>query len=75
MFMVVMSFSDDELYVDAEDYEVDEDGDLVFLNADEDDEFESEDGMVEVARVVSGAWNAVVSAECEDDEDDEDEVE
>ena len=73
MFCVVMSFSDD-LFVDAEDYEVDEDGDLVFLNTDEEDEYESEDGMVEVGRVPAGKWDAVVAVEAEDD-DEEVEVE
>lgn len=69
MFMVVMSYDADDLFVDADDYEVDEDGDLVFLNADEDAEFESEDGMVEVGRAVAGKWDAVVSVECEEEED------
>lgn len=72
MFMVVMNFGED-LFVDAEDYAVDADGDLVFLNEDVDDEFDSEDGMVETARVVAGQWAAVVPAAAEDDDDDEDE--
>lgn len=68
MFLVAMSYSDD-LFVDADDYEVDEDGDLVFLVEDENDEFESEDGLVEVARVAAGKWDAVVPVEVEDDEE------
>lgn len=68
MFMVVMALTKN-IYVEADDYEVDEDGDLVFLVADEDDEFESEDGMVEVARVVSGRWDAVAPVEDDEDED------
>lgn len=70
MFMVVMSCSED-LFVEADDYEVDEDGDLVFLDVDEDEDSDSEDGFVEVGRVQANRWEAVVPA----DLDDEDEVE
>lgn len=69
MFMVVMSFADD-LFVEADDYEVDEDSDLVFLaEADEDHECD-DNGMMEVARVRAGRWDAVVEADV-DDEDEE----
>lgn len=74
MHCVVMNFADD-LYVEAEDYEVDEDGDLVFLAADDEGEFESEDGMVEVGRVKACVWSAVFRIELEVEVEVEAEVE
>lgn len=66
MFMVVMSFSED-VFVEADDYEVDEDGDLVFSAVHEDED--GEDISVEVGRFKEAAWGAVVAIEAEDDED------
>lgn len=65
MFLVIMQFCDD-LMVEADEYEVDEDGDMVFWSVvDEDD-----DEMVEVGRVKDGCWAAVFTAEEDEAEGD-----
>lgn len=66
MFMVVMTFSED-VFVDADDYEVDEDGDLVFSTVREDDD--GEDISVETGRFKEDVWAAVLEVEPEEDED------
>ena len=70
MFMVSLTYGDD-LVVSADDYEVDEDGDLVFLaEGDEEVSEVDENGMIEVGRVQAHAWAAVIEVSDEDEDDD-----
>lgn len=66
MFSVRM-FDGCELEVFADEYEIDEDGDLVFWAVE--DEYADEPEMVEVGRVATHCWSSVFQvADVEDDE-------
>lgn len=64
----VTQYGHEDMLVEADDYDVDEDGDLVFWALDEED-----DELVEVGRFVEGGWTSVVLAADEVDEDELDE--
>jgi len=77
MITVMRPYGDGDFHVEADDYHVDEDGDLVLL-ACESDYVEDDCGdpvevvvEVEVGRVVAGAWAGVFGdMNVEDDEED-----
>jgi len=71
--MFVYSAFDEDHVVEADEYEVDEDGDLVFWSLDEDEvDEDGEPMLVEVGRVAADRWDSVFTAEYEDEEADED---
>lgn len=68
MFSVIL-YGHEDVEIVADEYEVDEDGDLVFWADEGDDE------LVEIARFREGAWSGVSQVAEDDEEEDEVKVE